>query len=93
MPHWLSAANTGLGAGSFGWADAHEPADGVLAFHNGDVLVVANMGIAAAPLPDGYRVALASMPEAVTGGDAESGTDRGGARKLAPNSAAYLLAD
>jgi alpha-glucosidase len=82
-----------LGAGSFGWADSHEPADGVLAFHNGAVLVIANMGIAAAPLPDGYRVVLASMPEAVTGGDAESGTDRGDARKLAPNSAAYLLAD
>jgi alpha-glucosidase len=70
----------------------HSPADGVLAFHNGDVLVVANMGIAAAPLPEGYRLALASRPEAVTG--APSGSAAGTARglKLEPNSAVYLLA-
>jgi alpha-glucosidase len=81
-----------LGAGSFRWAEVHSPADGVLAFHNGDVLVVANMGIAAAPLPEGYRLALASRPEAVTG--APSGSAAGTARglKLEPNSAVYLLA-
>ena len=81
-----------LGAGSFRWAGVNEPAEGVLAFHNGDVLVVANMGIGAAALPEGYRVVLASTPEAVTGGWADSGIDPSGARKLAPNSAAYLLA-
>ncbi|WP_396020344.1 alpha-amylase family glycosyl hydrolase [Arthrobacter sp. ISL-72] len=81
-----------LGAGSFRWAGVNEPAEGVLAFHNGDVLVVANMGIGAAALPEGYRVVLASTPEAVTGGRADSGTDPGGARKLEPNSAVYLLA-
>ncbi|MCY1246779.1 hypothetical protein D9M72_600470 [compost metagenome] len=80
----------------------HAPADGVLAFHNKDVLLIANMGLAAATLPEGYRVALASADEAVTGGPAESGTaepgtaepgtDQGGARKLAPNSAVYLVA-
>jgi alpha-glucosidase len=96
-----------LGAGSFRWADVHAPADGVLAFHNGDVLVIANMGLAAATLPEGYRVALASADEAVTGGPAESGTAEtgpaetgtagsgtrpDGARKLAPDSAVYLVA-
>ncbi|WP_371745959.1 glycoside hydrolase family 13 protein [Arthrobacter oryzae] len=81
-----------LGAGSFRWADVHAPADGVLAFHNGDVLVVANMGLAAAPLPEGYRVALASSREAVTGGPAHAAPGTGNTRNLAPNSAAYLVA-
>lgn len=86
-----------LGNGSFRWAEVHAPADGVLAFHNRDVLLIANMGLAAATLPEGYRVALASADEAVTGGPAEPGTaepgtDQGGARKLAPNSAVYLVA-
>ncbi|KQR75135.1 alpha-amylase [Arthrobacter sp. Leaf337] len=81
-----------LGAGTFRWADVHAPEEGVLAFQNRDVLVVANMGIAAAALPGGYRVALASRPEAVTDGPTESGTVPGGTRKLAPNSAAYLVA-
>jgi alpha-glucosidase len=81
-----------LGAGSFRWAATHAPAEGVLAFENRDVLVVANMGIAAAALPDGYRIALASSPEAVAGAPAEPGAGPGGARKLAPNSAAYLVA-
>jgi alpha-glucosidase len=40
-----------LGAGTFRWAAAHAPEEGVLAFHNGDVLVLANMGLAAVPLP------------------------------------------
>jgi alpha-glucosidase len=35
----------------------------VLAFHNGDVLVLANMGFASAPVPEGYAVALSSGPE------------------------------
>lgn len=82
-----------LGSGTFRWARAHAPHEGVLAFHNGDILVLANMGISTVPLPDGYRVVLASMPEAVTGGPSESGAARAGAQKLAPNSAVYLLAD
>lgn len=81
-----------LGAGSFRWAATHAPAEGVLAFENRDVLVVANMGIAAAALPDGYRIALASSPEAVAGTPAEPAAGPGAARKLAPNSAAYLVA-
>jgi alpha-glucosidase len=34
-----------------------------LAFHNGDVLVLANMGFSSAPVPEGYSVALSSGPE------------------------------
>jgi alpha-glucosidase len=81
-----------LGSGTFRWADAHAPKEGVLAFHNGDVLVLANMGSAAVPLPGGYRVGLASMLDSVTGGQAESRAGASGAQKLAPNSAVYLLA-
>jgi alpha-glucosidase len=81
-----------LGAGTFRWAAAHGPKEGVLAFHNGDVLVLANMGIASVPLPDWFRVALASRPDAVTGNPADSANGAGGAWKLAPNSAVYLLA-
>jgi len=81
----------GLGAGTFLWAAAHAPKEGVLAFHNGDVLVFANMGIAAVPLPAGLRIALASTPDAVARSAAGSG-NAGAAWKLAPNSAVYLLA-
>lgn len=52
-----------LGAGSVEWAEAHSPESGVLAFTNGDVLVVANMGFAGAPVPGGYAVAVSSGPE------------------------------
>jgi alpha-glucosidase len=51
-----------LGLGSLEWDDLHAPDAGVLAFRNGDVLVLANMGFASAPIPAGYRVALASGP-------------------------------
>ncbi|WP_251045102.1 glycoside hydrolase family 13 protein [Arthrobacter sp. ISL-5] len=50
----------GLGSGSFCWADMHDPELGVLAFQNRDVLVIANMGTAPTPVPDGYRVELSS---------------------------------
>lgn len=83
--------NHGLGAGTFRWAGEHAPEEGVLAFHNRDVLVLANMGMAAVALPEGYRVALASMPDAVAG-HAGPGVGDSGARKLAPNSAVYLTA-
>ncbi|WP_254679083.1 alpha-amylase family glycosyl hydrolase [Arthrobacter sp. 24S4-2] len=81
----------GLGAGTFRWAAAHSPKEGVLSFHNGDVLVFANMGIAAVPLPEGFRIVLASTPDAVAGAPAGSG-NAGAASKLAPNRAVYLLA-
>ncbi|MDF2048667.1 glycoside hydrolase family 13 protein, partial [Arthrobacter sp. Cr_A7] len=52
-----------LGRGAVTWADVHAPDSGLLAFHNGDVLVLANMGFASAPVPEGYAVALSSGPE------------------------------
>ncbi|HJV97721.1 MAG TPA: glycoside hydrolase family 13 protein [Arthrobacter sp.] len=54
----------GLGSGSFQWADAHQPADGVLAFHNGAALVLCNLGPAAVPVPAGFTVSLASATPA-----------------------------
>jgi alpha-glucosidase len=52
-----------LGTGSLAWAEVHAPESGLLAFHNRDVLVLANMGFASAPVPEGYSVALSSGPE------------------------------
>jgi alpha-glucosidase len=72
----------GLGSGTFQWAGLHQPANGVLAFTNGSVLVLGNMGSAAVPVPAGYRVALVSG----------SGPGAGeAAAELPPNSAAYLV--
>ncbi|WP_427116328.1 glycoside hydrolase family 13 protein [Pseudarthrobacter scleromae] len=52
-----------LSTGSLAWAEVHAPESGLLAFHNRDVLVLANMGFASAPIPDGWSVALSSGPE------------------------------
>jgi alpha-glucosidase len=46
-----------LGDGTLTWA---ESADDVLAFHNGDLLVVTNFGPEPVPLPEGARVVHAS---------------------------------
>lgn len=54
----------GLGSGSFCWADMHDPELGVLAFHNRDILVIANTGTDPTPVPDGYHVELSSAPAA-----------------------------
>ena len=51
-----------LGSGTFRWADVHQPEAGVLAFHNGEVLVLSNLGSAAVPVPPGFTVSLASTP-------------------------------
>lgn len=51
-----------LGGGGLEWADEHSPESGLLAFRNGNVLVLANMGFASAPVPEGYTVALTSEP-------------------------------
>jgi alpha-glucosidase len=51
-----------LGSGTFQWADIHHPAQGVLAFKNGEVLVLSNMAQAAVPVPAGFTVALSSGP-------------------------------
>ncbi|MEZ2391187.1 alpha-amylase family glycosyl hydrolase [bacterium RCC_150] len=68
-----------LGSGTFQWAEEHDPANGVLAFRNRDVLVVVNMGTSALELPAGLRVELSS--------DGGSGAER-----IAPDTAAYLTA-
>ena len=52
-----------LGSGHVEWTGGHAPDSGVLAFRNGDVVVLANMGFASAPVPDGYAVVLSSGPE------------------------------
>ncbi|WP_292829162.1 glycoside hydrolase family 13 protein [Microbacterium sp.] len=44
-----------LGAGRLEWIETHEP--GILAFRNGNVTVVANIGSAAIPLPHGSVIA------------------------------------
>ncbi|AUZ33437.1 alpha-amylase [Arthrobacter sp. PGP41] len=49
-----------LGKGSLEWAEVHAPESGLLGFHNGDVLVLSNMGFASAPIPEGYSVQLSS---------------------------------
>ncbi|MFJ6000836.1 glycoside hydrolase family 13 protein [Arthrobacter sp. NPDC092385] len=67
-----------LGAGSLSWSRDFEASD-VVAFRNGEVLVVLNMGEFAAPLPDG-RVIAASSPGSVTDG------------LLAPDACVWLMA-
>ena len=67
-----------LGSGTFQWAEEHDPANGVLAFRNRDVLVVINMAAKALPIPAGLHVELSS--------DGGSGNDA-----IAPDSAAYLV--
>ncbi|MBT2531125.1 glycoside hydrolase family 13 protein [Arthrobacter sp. ISL-48] len=79
----LRAAH-GLGSGTFQWADAHQPARGILAFHNGDVLVLANLGSSWAPVPEGFSVALSSAPESPASPAVGDG--------VPPNCTVYLLA-
>ncbi|WP_411375402.1 glycoside hydrolase family 13 protein [Arthrobacter sp. MPF02] len=71
-----------LGRGSLEWAEINAPESGLLAFHNGDVLVVANMGFASAPVPEGYAVALASGPVPAA--------ELASAREVPVDSAVYL---
>ncbi|MBT1003397.1 glycoside hydrolase family 13 protein [Paenarthrobacter sp. DKR-5] len=68
-----------LGTGSLSWPELNDPDAGLLAFSNGQVLVLANMGRDRAALPDGYDVLVASSPEAVQDGS------------LTPNSAVWLV--
>jgi alpha-glucosidase len=69
----------GLGSGSFQWADAHQPEHGVLAFHNGEVLVLCNLGSAAVPVPAGFTVSLTSAQPAA-----------GAPADVPPNCSVYL---
>ncbi|MEE1621835.1 glycoside hydrolase family 13 protein [Zafaria sp. Z1313] len=72
-------AARGLGRGRLEWAAGHLPEHGALAFRNGDVTVLANLGDAPVVLPEGLEVALASHDEAVYEG------------QLAADSAVWLL--
>jgi alpha-glucosidase len=69
----------GLGAGSLSWSVDHEHGDTV-AFRNGDVLVMINMGEFETQLPGGSILA-ASHPEAGADG------------LLAPNHCVWLMLD
>ncbi|MEE2523487.1 glycoside hydrolase family 13 protein [Pseudarthrobacter sp. J75] len=69
-----------LGSGSFSWADAHDPGNGVLAFQNRDFLVMANMGTVPVAVPDGYAVLLSSI------------YDVGNLASVPTDSAVYLVA-
>jgi alpha-glucosidase len=79
----LRAARS-LGSGTFRWADVHQPARGTVAFHNGGVLVLANLGTSPVPVPEGFKVVLSSAPESPA-----SPTSRAG---VPPNCTVYLLA-
>jgi len=67
-----------LGAGSLAWSREFECSD-VVAFRNGEVLVMLNMGEFAAPLPEGTVIA-GSTPGSVTDG------------MLAPDACVWLMA-
>ncbi|MBG6224411.1 alpha-glucosidase [Arthrobacter sp. CAN_A2] len=67
-----------LGAGSLSWSRDFEASD-VVAFRNGEVLVMLNMGEFAAPLPEGTVIAT-STPGSVTDG------------MLAPDACVWLMA-
>ncbi|HEU4808496.1 MAG TPA: alpha-amylase family glycosyl hydrolase, partial [Homoserinimonas sp.] len=58
-----------LGLGSLEWQDGY--ADGVIAYRNGDVLVIANTGPTPVTLPSGHDVLLASdaVPSSQLGAD------------------------
>ncbi|ROS73687.1 glycoside hydrolase family 13 protein [Cellulomonas sp. PhB143] len=51
-----------LGAGTLAWVDTYQASGDVLAYRNGDVVVLANIGQEPLPLPVGARVLLASGP-------------------------------
>lgn len=58
----------GLGRGSLEWAAVHNAEHGILAYTNGDLLVLANMGDAPVELPATHRVVASSHIEAVLDG-------------------------
>ncbi|MDJ0354916.1 alpha-amylase family glycosyl hydrolase [Paenarthrobacter sp. PH39-S1] len=72
-------ARLNTGHGLLIWSPLNKPGDGILAYRNGALLVLANFGGAPIALPDGYAVELASTPTAA---------DRG---SLAANSSAWLV--
>ncbi|MGZ4660193.1 MAG: alpha-amylase family glycosyl hydrolase, partial [Arthrobacter sp.] len=72
-----------LGRGSVEWTDEHAPDSGLLAFRNGGVTVLSNMGFASAPVPEGLAVVLSSGPE-----PAEEWT---GMREVPVDTTVYLM--
>ncbi|WP_035748277.1 glycoside hydrolase family 13 protein [Arthrobacter sp. CAL618] len=69
-----------LGAGSLSWSREYETTDAV-AFLNGEVLVVLNMGEFAIPLPPG-AIIVSSTPEEMEAGET---------RMLPPNACVWLI--
>ena len=67
-----------LGVGTHLWAAAHDPGVGVVAYTNGGISVVANVGEVPITLPAGASVLLASSASALLNG------------ALSPNSAVWL---
>jgi alpha-glucosidase len=74
-----------LGKGTVEWTDEHAPDSGLLAFRNGDVIVLSNLGFASAPVPNGYTVVLSSGPEPAN--------DRAAMREVPVDCTVYLLED
>ncbi|MFB0835935.1 glycoside hydrolase family 13 protein [Arthrobacter halodurans] len=72
-------AERGLGHGILAWSAEHAPAHGLLGYANGELLVLANMGVAPVELPGDHRVVVASQDEAVFEG------------QLAADSAVWML--
>ena len=70
-----------LGTGTVCWSGLNDPASGVLSFHNGPVLVIANMGPEPVKMPAGYSVLLHSGPG--FSGENAAGT-------IAPNTTLWL---
>ena len=74
-----------LGRGTLEWAEVNAPESGLLAFHNGDVLVLGNLGFASAPVPEGYTVVLSS--------GLEQASDWASMREVPVDCAVYLTKD
>ncbi|MCL2455217.1 MAG: glycoside hydrolase family 13 protein [Micrococcales bacterium] len=68
----------GLGWGSLTWYAPLADRPDVLAFHNGEVLVIANLGTRPAPMPEDTHVLVSSTPEAPTD-------------QIAPDTAVWLV--
>ncbi|MHA7269488.1 glycoside hydrolase family 13 protein [Arthrobacter sp. HLT1-20] len=73
----LRAAH-GLGRGTHAWAPEHDPSSGIVAFSNGPITAVANVGVVPVALPEGAKVVLSSGADAVSN------------KTLAPNSAVWV---
>lgn len=67
-----------LGEGTHEWSPEHQPKSGIVAFSNGAISVLANVGRIPVAIPEGARVILASGPDAISN------------TMLAPNSAVWI---